>query len=602
MYTEYAKRFSPRTWAKLGPYLSPLKGRLTFIIIMMLLSAVVDAAVPLFTRYAVNSFVIPQTTQGLAPFAALYAGVILFQSLTTVLYSRQSMVIEMEMGRSMKSALFTHLQKLPLSFFNQTSVGYLIARLMSDTNRISGMIAWVGAMFFWYIFYLAGILVSMFALNAKMALIVLAIMPFIIIVMLLFQPRLLNANREVREANSAITSSFNENITGAKTSKTLVIEEQNNAEFAAVTERMYRSTLHTARLTAVFLPIITFFSSMAVALVIYFSGSEVIAGTLDFGILSAFIAYAVALLDPMSHIAQFFSELMSAQVNIERVTGVLAQPCTITDSLDTEERFGDVFNPKSDNFERIRGDIEFENVWFRYPDADEDDFVLEGINLKIPSGTTVAIVGETGAGKTTLVNLACRFFEPTRGRILIDGADYRERSQSWLQSQLGYVGQTPHLFSGSIKDNLRYGKLDASDEDIRRAASLVSVDKVAARLESGYDTDVGEGGDLLSTGEKQLVSFGRAVIADPPIFVLDEATSSIDTETEALIQHAISTALNGRTSFIIAHRLSTIRSADLIVLIEGKNITERGSHTELMEKKGKYYRLYTAMMIKDEGF
>ena len=271
------------------------------------------------------------------------------------------------------------------------------------------------------------------------------------------------------------------------------------------------------------------------------------------------------------------------------MTTLLDQKPTVKDSPEVVEKYGDTFQPKKENWEPIRGDIEFQDVSFRYPDGKED--VLSHFNLKVPAGTTIAIVGETGAGKSTLVNLACRFFEPTEGRILIDGKDYRERSQLWLHSSIGYVLQSPHLFSGTIEDNIRYGRLDATEEEIREAARAVSADLVAEKLEKGYQTDVGEGGGRLSTGEKQLVSFARAILADPRIFVLDEATSSIDTQTEQLIQKATEKLLEGRTSFIIAHRLSTIRHADLILVVRDGKIIEQGKHEELLEKQGYYYHL-----------
>ena len=601
MNEDMAKRFSLGTWAKLAPFLKPLSWRLAAVAILMVLSAAVDAVVPLFTRYAVNHFVMPGTTAGLASFTIFYISVIVFQALTTVLYSRQSMVIEMNMGKHMKDVCFTHLQKLPLSFYNTTPVGYILARVMSDTNRIGSVIAWVGSMACWHFCYLLGIVVSMFFINTRMALIVMMIVPVFVIVTMVFQPKLLKASHAMRHANSRIISSFNENINGAKTSKILVIEDKNCAEFSGVSAEMYSASLRETRLNAVFLPLITFGGSLAVAMVLYYSGSSVMAGALDYGVLSAFVAYAIAILDPLSHITRFVSEVLMAQVNIERVTGLLAQPCTVSDTPEVEEAYGDVFFPKTENWPPLHGSIEFDHVWFRYPDAPEDDYVLKDISIAIPAGTTVALVGETGAGKSTFVNLACRFFEPTNGRIYIDGADYRERGQLWLHRNLGYVQQSPHLFSGTLRENLLYGKLDATEEEIQRAAKLACVDVLAEKLEHGYDTDVGEGGDRLSTGEKQLVSFGRAIIADPPIFVLDEATSSIDTETERLIQDAIANVLSGRTSFIIAHRLSTIRNAGLILLIEGHAIAEQGSHEELMAKKGKYYRLYMAMMIQDES-
>jgi ATP-binding cassette subfamily B protein len=596
-----SRRISLKIWAKLLPFLKPLSGRIAMVFVLMLLSAAVDAIIPLFTRYAVNNFEKKKKTAGLSTFALTYIGVILFQALFTVFYARQAMIIEMHMGKHMKDACFTHLQKLPISFYNSTSVGYILARVMSDTNRISGMIAWVGAMFCWHFCYLIGILTAMFLIDVKMALIVLAIIPVFVLVTMIFQPKLLKANHEMRRANSKITSSFNENINGAKTSKTLVIEDKNCAGFARVSAEMYGASLKQTRLNAVFFLFITFVGALAVAMVLYNSGLAVLNSRLDLGVLSAFIAYAIAILDPISHVARYISEGMSAQVNIERVMSLLAQPCSITDRPEIEAKYGDIFQPKAENWPAIKGEIEFKQVWFRYPDAKEDDYVLEDISIKIPAGATVAIVGETGAGKSTFVNLICRFFEPTSGSILIDGTDYRERSQLWLHRNLGYVQQSPHLFSGTLRDNLIYGKLEADEKEIARAARLACVDVLVRKLENSYNTDVGEGGDRLSTGEKQLVSLGRAIIADPPIFVLDEATSSIDTETERLIQDAISNVLAGRTSFIIAHRLSTIRNAGLILLIDGRSIVEQGGHQELMEQKGKYYRLYNAMMIKDES-
>lgn len=595
------EKFSPLLWKRLLPFLAPLKKQIAFVIVMMLISAAVDAVIPLFTRHAVEHFVEPRATEGLGLFTFVYIGVILFQALTTVLYARQSMVIEMKMGQDLKRKCFVHLQKLPLSFYNQTSVGYILARVMSDTNRISGMIAWVGAMMLWFFFYFFGLLAVMFSLNFKLALFACAVIPVLILVTIFFQPKLLRANREQRRINSGITSSFNESITGAKTSKTLVIEEKISAEFSDVTADMYDASLRVTRISAIYQPIITFLGSMAVALVLSFGGSLVFSEALSLAVLSAFIACSIAILEPISNLGRFFSEVMSAQVNIERVTTLLDQPVTVFDPPEIEEKYGSVFDPKPENWPKIKGEIEFRDVWFRYPDAAEDDFILEDLNLKVPPGATVALVGETGAGKTTMVNLLCRFYEPSRGQVLIDGVDYKERSLIWLRSNIGYVNQTPHLFSGALAENIRYGKLDASAEEIERAAELVSCDVVAKKLEHGYLTNVGEGGDRLSTGEKQLVSFARALVADPPLFILDEATSSIDTEMEQLIQNAISHILTGRTSFIIAHRLSTIRSADLILLIDGRGIKEQGSHEELMAKRGQYYHLYTAMMIADES-
>ena len=311
---------------------------------------------------------------------------------------------------------------------------------------------------------------------------------------------------------------------------------------------------------------------------------------MDFGTLSAFISYSINIFEPIQQIARVIADVISAQANIERVTEMLETKPTIVDSPAVIEKYGDTFSPKKENWEPIRGDIEFKDVTFKYPDGNE--YILEHFNLKIPAGTTVAIVGETGAGKSTLVNIACRFFEPTEGQVLIDGKDYRERSQLWLHSSLGYVLQNPHLFSGTVRENIRYGRLDATDQEIEEAAKIVSAHELILSMENGYDSDVGESGDRLSTGEKQLISFARAVLADPRIFVLDEATSSIDTKTEQLIQDAIAHLLKNRTSFLIAHRLSTIRKADIILVVRDGKIIEQGTHEGLLKKQGYYYTLY----------
>lgn len=593
--------FSLKLWARLLPFMKPVRGRIIACVLMMLISAGVDACLPLFASYAVNNFVVAGTTEGIGLFSALYVAVIFIQTLTTIIYSRQCMIIEMNTGKLMKHDCFMHLQQLPLSYYNQNSVGYVLARVMSDTSRLGGILAWGAIHMVWNLFYLIGVLAAMFAVNVKMALISLAVLPVMLVLTVIFQPKLLDANRRVRHINSRMTGEFNESINGAKTSKVLVIEESNEKEFFATTSEMEHATVHASKLNAFFMPLIAFLGSFSVALVLYSSGIMVMNDVLSYGVLSAFITYAISILDPVSQMASMFAEAMGAQVNIERITTLLDTPCTVRDTDEVLEKYGDIFNPKTENWPPIKGDITFDHVWFKYDDAPEGDYVLEDIDLHIPAGTTVAIVGETGAGKSTMVNLACRFFEPTKGRVLIDGVDYKERSLLWLHSGLGYVQQTPHLFSGSLMDNIRYGKLDATDEQVYAAAALVSADVVAGKLENGYQTDVGEGGDRLSTGEKQIVSFARALIADPPIFVLDEATSSIDAETEQLVQKAISKVLDGRTSFIIAHRLSTIRSADLILFIEGHGIAESGSHEELMALGGKYYSLYTKMMIDDEA-
>lgn len=464
------------------------------------------------------------------------------------------------------------------------------ARVMSDTLKIAGVAAWGLVDMFWAFLYVVSVFVIMFVLNARLAVILLVIVPCIAVITVVFQNKILHWNRRVRRINSQITSAYNEGITGVKTSKTMGIESENEEAFFERTSDMYRSAGKAAKLNAVYIPTILLFGSAAAAFVLYRGGYMVQQDLIKLGTLSVFISYAVVIFEPIQQLARLLADLISCQANIERVMDLLEQTPDVTDRPDIIEKYGDNFHPKKENWEKIQGDIVFEDVSFMYPDGKE--YVLEHFNLHIPAGMNVAIVGETGAGKSTLVNLVGRFFEPTKGRILIDGVDYRERSQLWLHSQIGYVLQNPHLFSGTVRENIRYGRLDASDEEVEAAARSVSADEVVMKLKDGYDSDVGESGGRLSVGEKQLISFARAILAEPAIFVLDEATSSIDTVSEQLIQEATDKLLRGHTSFVIAHRLSTIRKADLILVVKDGKIIEQGTHKELLSEKGYYHDLY----------
>ena len=594
---EYNKPFDLTVWKKMLPFLRPYYVNLCLVIVLNIVMALIDISMPLFQRYTIDHYIGGGTLEGIGWFTALYGLAIVFQTVVVIICTRQSMFIEMKTNRDMKRACFVHLQTLSFSFYNVTPIGYLIARVMSDTGRISGMLAWGLMDVMWSLVYVLGVFAAMLMLNWKLALLIMLIVPIIAVLTVYFQNKILHWNRKTRRINSQITGAFNEGISGARTSKTLVIEEHNISDFKSLTADMRQASIKTQMLSAVYIPSIMFLSSLATALVLARGGYLSMQGLMEIGTLSAFTSYAVGIFEPIQQIARILADIISAQANIERVCGLLEEVPAIQDTPEVVEKYGDNFVGKTENWEPIRGDIEFRDVTFRYPDGSEN--ILEHFNLKIPAGTTVAIVGETGAGKSTLVNLACRFFEPTAGTILIDGKDYRERSQLWLHSNIGYVLQNPHLFSGSIKENIRYGRLDATDEQIEAAAKAVSADTVVEKLENGYDSDVGEGGDRLSTGEKQLISFARAVLADPAIFVLDEATSSIDTQTEQLIQNAIAHLLKGRTSFLIAHRLSTIRHADIILVVKDGKIIESGSHEDLLRKKGYYFSLYTKQFEKE---
>lgn len=596
---EFTKSFDIKIWKKILPFLKPYKKIFIVIIALNLFCSLVDIALPLFQRFAIDHFIEKNTIDGIAGFAVVYAIVILLQTLSVIFFTRGNMKVEMKVGRDLKRACFVHLQTLSFSYYNVTPVGYILARVMSDTNRIAGLVAWNLIDVLWASTYVFGVFIAMLILNWQLALLVIIIVPVIALLTVYFQNKILTWNRKVRKINSKITGSYNEGIMGAKTSKTLVIEDKNYDDFQGITDEMKTAGVRAARLSAVYIPLVMLFSSLATALVLAKGGNMVLKNLLMIGTLSAFTSYAVGIFEPIQQLARNIADIISVQANIERVAGLLDQEPQIVDSKEITDKYGDSFYPKKENWEKLQGEIEFKDVSFHYPDGNEE--VLSHFNLKIPEGTTVAIVGETGAGKSTLVNLACRFFEPTQGQILIDGKDYRERSQLWLHSNIGYVLQNPHLFSGTVMENIRYGNLEATDEQVIAAAKAVSADLVVDKLENGYQSDVGEGGDRLSTGEKQLISFARAVLADPRIFVLDEATSSIDTQTEQLIQNATMQLLEGRTSFLIAHRLSTIRKADVILVVKDGKIIEQGKHLELLKKKGYYHDLYSKQFQEESS-
>ena len=576
---------------KILPYLKPYRFILFSMMFLCLLAGIIDIIIPLFQRYALDHFIALGTLDSLPFFILAYVLILMTQVIGNAISSYQAGQIEMYVARDMRRASFNHLQTLSFSYFNQNSVGYVHARVMSDTGRIGGMVSWSLMDSIWNLSYILGAVVVMLSINWKLALMVLVIVPFTALAATYFQKKLVYLNRRIREINSRITGNFNEGITGAKTTKTLVVEKKMEEDFNETSREMTHTSVRTSHFRSLFISIISFSSFTALALVLWRGGLITMQGVMQLGTLSVFSSYALNLMEPIQWVVRALSDLITVQVNVERFTRLMETESDVADSPEVIEKYGDAFEPKRENWEPLHGDIEFRDVSFKYPDGDE--YVLEHFNLKVPQGTNVAIVGETGAGKSTLVNLVCRFFEPTSGQVLIDGRDARERSQLWLHSNIGYVLQTPHLFSGTVKENLLYGRPDATMEQIEAAVKSVSADGIIARMDKGYDSNVGEGGDLLSTGEKQLMSFARAILADPRIFVLDEATSSIDTVTEKLIQDAIANLMKGRTSFVIAHRLSTIRQADVILVVRDGKIIEQGRHDELMKARGYYYNLYT---------
>lgn len=576
---------------RLIPYIKQYTPKIIFMILLGVLSSLIDSFFPIFNRYALDNFVGKKTLDGLLIFIILYVVVLVIQVVDNFICCYMCGQVELSVDRDLRNEAFSHLQTLSFAYFNQNNVGYIHARVMSDTGKIGVMVSWRMMDIVWQGAYIIFVLIMMLALNVKLALYVMILVPIAVVLVMYFQAKLVVLNRKIREINSTITSNFNEGITGARAIKTLVVEDKIQGDFEEDTSKMRSTSIHATHYSAFFTSAITMMSSIALSLVLWRGGIITIEGVTQIGTLSAFLSYALGLMEPVQNVIVTLSELIAVQVNVERLTRLLETESDVADREDVIEKYGDTFNPKKENWEELIGDVEFKDVTFKYPDGDE--YVLTHFNLKVPQGTNVAIVGETGAGKSTLVNLVCRFFKPTSGQILIDGRDAADRSQLWLHSNIGYVLQTPHLFSGTVRDNLKYGNPDATEDEIWEALRLVSADDIVRRMDKGLDSDVGEDGGMLSTGEKQLLSFARALLADPRILVLDEATASIDTVTEKAIQDAIETVTKGRTSFVIAHRLSTIVDADIILVVNDGKIIERGTHKELMAMHGYYYDLFT---------
>jgi len=594
---EYSKEFDISLWKKLLKYISPYKKDLITLLSFLVAIGAIDAIYPLFTKFAVDNFIVAGSLAHFVPFCAALAASAVMQAINVRFMIKYAGKIEASVPHDLRMLAFKKLQELPLTYYDHTPTGWLMARMTSDIKRLGSSVSWHLVDMVWAISIMFIMLILMFIVNWQLALIVLAVLPFLAIISFYFQSRILKKYREVRKLNSHVTNAFSEGIMGAKTIKTMVREKESLDEFSTLTNEFRDYSVKSATLSSMYTPAIILMGSIATALVLWKGGSGVHLGGISLGTLLAFVSYTTQFFEPVKQFARVFNEMLYSQASAERVFSLIETEADIIDSGEVVEKYGNMFYSSRDKWPEFKGGIRFDNVSFSYKDGDN---VLEDFNLDIMEGETIALVGETGSGKTTIVNLACRFYEPTKGSILIDGVDYQERPLLWLYSNLGYVLQEPHLFSGTVKDNIAYGRLDAKEEDITNAAKLVNAHEFIMKLEKGYDTEVGERGSRLSTGQKQLVSFARAILANPRMFVLDEATSSVDTETEQLIQEAIHAVLSGRTSFIIAHRLSTIRSADRILVIEKGRVVEEGTHKQLLRKRGYYYRLYTNQFMEEQ--
>jgi ATP-binding cassette subfamily B protein len=581
---EFTTQFNGRTMLRILAQTKPHWKWVAGFLVAVTLVAGLDAIFTYLRKQFIDAGITPGDTAALARLGAIYAVVIIFEALGVFTFIYLAGVLGERVRYDLRKNMFEHLQDLSLTYYSKTPVGWIMSRVTSDSVRVAELVTWGLLDVTWGAVSIITAFVFMLAINWQLALLVLLIIPVLLAVAILFKRKIIVEFRRVRRINSRITGAYNENITGVRVVKALGREEENLREFGELTGEMYQAGFRAAWLSALFLPAVQIISAVAIGVIIFYGGSQVEAGTLTIGGLAAFISYVTFMLWPIQDLARVYAEMQHSIASAERIFSLID---AVPDVVD---------RPNSIDPGTIKGDIEFDHVDFAYDDGKP---VLQDFQLKVNRGEMIALVGPTGGGKSTIVNLLCRFYEPVKGRVTIGDKDYRELTLHAIQSRIGMVLQTPHLFSGTVRENIRYGKLDATDDEIEAAAKLAGAHDFIVTLEKQYEEPVGEGGNLLSTGQKQLISLARAVLARPELFILDEATSSVDTLTEALIQRGVEALMKDRTTFVIAHRLSTIKRADRILVIEQGRIAEMGTHAELLRKRGHYYNLYTRQFRHD---
>jgi len=575
---EFSSQFNGKTVLRILAQTLPHWKWVVGFLLAILITSMLDGYFTFLSKRIIDEGITAADKTALVKIVTQYGLLILIQAVTVFTFIFLAGILGERVRYDLRKRLFNNLQDLSLSYYSRTPVGWIMSRVTSDTERVSDLVTWGLLDISWALTNIITTSYFMLKINSRLGLIVLAIIPIITFVAIQFRKKILAEFRTVRKLNSKITGTYNENITGVRVVKALGREDENMREFSYLTSDMYRASYRAAWLSALFLPTVQIISAFALGAVVWYGGLQANIGAMTIGGIYAFVSYITFMMWPIQDLARVYAEMQQSVASAERMFSLIDAIPEVRDRDDAK------------SVETISGDIEFDHVDFYYDDGKP---VLNDFNLTVRQGETIALVGPTGGGKSTIVNLLCRFYEPKKGKICISSNDYTQLSLHSIQSRVGIVLQTPHLFSGTIRDNIRYGKLDASDEEVMQAALLAGAHDFIVTLEKGYDQQVGEGGNLLSTGQKQLLSLARAVLAKPEIFIMDEATSSVDTLTESLIQKGMENLMRGRTSFIIAHRLSTIKRANRILVIEDGRITEMGTHAELLQKQGHYYRLYT---------
>lgn len=571
------KRIAQQAWPRYWKWVVGFVG-------LVALVSFQDSLFTYISKLIIDQAIVPGDVQRLYQLIGLYASLILVQAGAVFGFIYLCGILGQRIQYDLRRKMFNHLQELSLGYYSRTPVGWIMSRVTSDASRIADLVTWGTLDIVWGTFNLTTALIFMVIINWKLSLVMALVMPTVLVVAAIFKRKILVEFRRARKLNSKLTGVYNENITGVRVVKALTREEKNLEEFDDMATNLYRAAYRAAWLSALFLPMVQFVGASALGAIIWYGGWQIQVGGMSIGSLQAFISYLAFMLFPIQELARVYAEMQNSVASAERVFSL----------IDADPEL--VNRPDAVPIDSLRHDITFDQVNFYY---EANKPVLTDFNLTIKQGETIALVGPTGGGKSTIVNLICRFYEPKTGAICLGSTDYRQFTLESIQSKIGVVLQTPHLFSGSIRENIRYGRLDAGDEAVEQAARLAHAHEFITQLPHGYDEEVGEGGNLLSTGQKQLISLARAVLAKPDIFIMDEATSSVDTLTEALIQQGMETLLQGRTSFVIAHRLSTIKRANRILVIENGRIAEMGTHEALIRQRGHYYNLYTRQFHRE---